>query len=533
MIALKKLPGIKILIFFSLIIAMAGCKKSEPKEPEPKKPEPQEPKPNEPTTTRSDLTRDSIFLYAKEVYLWNDALPTYQIFNPRKYTNFSDPVLNFEHELYDISQIKINTSTGKPYEYSEDGTAKYSYVDEISKHNPVAVIPAKKSAVDLDGNGYDFGMRLSLEGYSDDFRVVVQAVYPGSDAKQKGIERGDWFTVINGVTYGTVYNDAIGRALNDALFESSSLTLQLNKKSGSTQNITLARKSYSSSPVYKDSVYTFNSKKIGYMAYARFSNSTNSYAEFNRIFSRFSNAAVTDLIIDLRYNGGGYVSTAEYLINSIAPTSLNGSVMFVEHYNSMMQQKKATILAKQPILDGSDQLQYQNGRIVTYADVDFSTARQTTRFSKVGSLNGVNSIVFIVSENTASAAELVINSLKPYISNIKLVGTRTYGKPVGFFPIRIDKYDVYFSMFQTKNSAGQGDYFDGFVPDKMVGDDLTRDFGDLQEKCLKAAYAYLTTGAFPTVTSSVKTAGPKTLSEQGVIFVVREFKGMIENRSKF
>ena len=89
MIALKKLPGIKILIFFSLIIAMAGCKKSEPKEPEPKKPEPQEPKPNEPTTTRSDLTRDSIFHYAKEVYLWNDALPTYQIFNTRKYTKLS------------------------------------------------------------------------------------------------------------------------------------------------------------------------------------------------------------------------------------------------------------------------------------------------------------------------------------------------------------------------------------------------------------------------------------------------------------
>ncbi len=127
---------------------------------------------------------------------------------------------------------------------------------------------------------------------------------------------------------------------------------------------------------------------------------------------------VADLIIDLRYNGGGFVNTAEYLINLIAPPTVTGT-MFVEYYNKTMQDGKASILKNQPLLDENDQIQYSGGKIVTYADVDYSVTGNTIAFSKKGSLSTVANVVFLVSGNTASASELVINSLKPHL-NVKL-----------------------------------------------------------------------------------------------------------------
>jgi carboxyl-terminal processing protease len=282
------------------------------------------------------------------------------------------------------------------------------------------------------------------------------------------------------------------------------------------------------------------------LAYARFSTLTNSKADFDLAFSEFSTAGVTDLIIDLRYNGGGYVNTAQYLINQIAPASANGKVMFAEHYNGLMQANGATILANQPLLDANRKVQYQNGKMVTYADVNYSVAANTELFAKAGPLNNGNTIsnvVFIVSGNTASASELVINSLRPYM-NVKLVGTKTYGKPVGFFPITIEnKYEVYYSLFQTKNSLGQGDYFDGLVPNVPFTDiredldDPRNNFGDPQEYYTSVALNAIAPGAV--VSSSAKTmsiqgrsVAIESLRPMKTIVDGNDFMGMIETRHK-
>ena len=130
----------------------------------------------------------------------------------------------------------------------------------------------------------------------------------------------------------------------------------------------------------------------------------------------------------------------------------------------------------------------------------------------------------------------MINSLKPYL-DVKIVGKKSYGKPVGFFPIRIDKYDVYYSMFSTTNSLGQGNYFDGFPVDSEKADDVTRDFGNPQEISTSAALAYINTGLFTNSTSS------KTMSINGVsrtpesvmikdVFEPASFKGMIATPPK-
>ncbi|MBP8067771.1 MAG: hypothetical protein KAY27_04345 [Pedobacter sp.] len=528
---------LKQLIFLLTLfsIGFVSCKKKEVP-----------PTPTPPTTNRANLTRDSIFLYAKQVYLWSEALPTVEVFNPGKYTTASTDFLNYEQELIALSQYKINPATGRAYEYYLNGTdAKYSYISDIANKNPTAYIPEKKSAVDLEGNGNDFGIKLGAYGQDDigqAFALFITAVYQNSPADKAGVIRSDRIYKINDRTIGASYpND---QAFINTAFSGTTIKIEgvnyTNGLAGAAYTKTLTKAVYKSSPVFAKKVFTAGGKKIGYFSYARFSNlNANSKTDFDAAFAEFNTAGVTDLIIDLRYNGGGYVNTAQYLINQIAPSSASGKVMFAEHYNALMQANGAAILTNQPLLDANKKVQFQNGRMITYADINYSVASNTEFFAKTGPLNTGNTIsqvVFIVSGSTASASELVINSLKPFM-NVKIVGAKTFGKPVGFFPITIEnKYEVYYSLFQTKNSLGQGDYFDGMVPDVVdTFDDPRNNFGDANEHYTAVALNVIAPGA-------IVTSAPKTMSIQGKNVTVQslkplspivdgnEFVGMIETR---
>jgi carboxyl-terminal processing protease len=510
-----------------------------------------------PTTgSRAQLTQDSIFLYAKEVYLWNTSLPDYATFNPRQY---AQTAAGFDQELYTITQYSpVNTATGKPYEYplSTDAAAafdaKYSYIDDISTHTTLASTQDQRSSVDLEGVGNDFGLKLgaySVSATGNQYAIYIQAVYQGSPADLKGLTRGAVITKINGATYGTNYNNEY-QAINSAL-DGSSVTIAGILKDGITSfTYTLSKTAYSSSPIYSAKVLSVSGNKVGYLSYARFSSMANSQAGFDAAFANFAASGVSKLVIDLRYNGGGYVNTAEYLVNLIAPTSIaSTNVMFKERYNAMMQAGNVPIMANQPLYNADGTFQRtQSGRVATYADLAkdyFSEAKQVTYFNKKGPLQRVTDVVFIVTRNTASASELVINSLKPYI-NVKIVGTNSYGKPVGFFPISIEYkvdaatkketgYDVYYSMFQTTNSKGEGDYFNGFTPDLSVSsDDASHDFGDINENNLAKALSLIVPTPL-TTSSTMAIGGTRISSSTATARRLRdgaEFNGMIADRPR-
>lgn len=511
------------------LATLAACKKTKTT------PAPTPTTPTTPTTaSRADLTRDSMFLYAKEIYLWNTSLPTYETFNPRKYTTASTDLANYNAELFDISKYST------PYEYKTGSTSpKYSYIFDKANKNPTAVANAT-SSVDLEGNGNDLGIRFGFYGSDANFVTYVTAVYENSPADKAGFARGDLITKINGTAYSTNFSanyNAIVNAING-----TTITLEGVKNAGGNFNVSLTKAVFKSSPIYKSRIISAGAKKVGYLAYARFSNEANSVEALNTVFSNFATNGVTDLVIDLRYNGGGYVSTAEHLINLILPSTASG-VMFTEHYNATMQNGQAKILANQPLLDANNKPRYgSNGVMLNYfANIDYSVAGNTTRISKKGSLNNITNVVFIVSGNTASASELVINSLKPYMT-VKLVGQTTYGKPVGFFPITLEnKYDVYFSLFETKNAAGQGGYYDGLTPDisdfEVPSGTVMYDFGNVNDNYLKKALGILAPGI--TVTSQAKTSA--VIEQQFALptsTVINadlgkdEFKGMIETRFK-
>jgi len=340
-----------------------------------------------PTTgTRSQFTLDSIFLYAKQVYLWNEVLPGYAEFNPRqKYGAISSDITAFRKELFDISQLKINVATGSPYEL------------------PVYFENPKYSNLQLGRS------------------------IPGSIA-------------------------GIGKS-----------------------NTTVTSK-----------IIATGNTSVAYLALASFPSLNSSKAALDLAFAELAVANPKNIVIDLRSNGGGYLETAEYIANLIAPNSLNGKVMYSEVFNAAMQNGTVPILKHQPYLDANGKTTIYNGRNATMADVDYSVTGNTYTFSKKGNLQSIQSVYVIVSAKTASASEMLISCLKPYF-DVKLIGEKTYGKPVGFFGINIDQYSVYLSSFLIKNADGWSDYFTGMDPEVMVKGVDNPVLGDPDELCLNAA----------------------------------------------
>jgi carboxyl-terminal processing protease len=454
--------------------------------------------------SREDLTKDSIYLYAKETYLWSDVLPDYKTFMPRSTANVDSTVSK-------LTQYKLNPKYNLNDPYNRNKYLdKYSFIDEGG------------IATQLGGTGGDFGFSIFYNSEND---LRIKYVYESSPAALKGLKRGYQITKLNGRTDLSYNNQSNVNFVVDAILSGSSSTVMMTVKAldGTTQDITLTKGSYTINPVLYKNVYTAGSKKVGYLVFNSFT--TNASAKLDEAFQYFATNNVNELVVDLRYNGGGSVATAEDLINYITPAAQNGKVMYTTYYNQLLQSGKPTILQNQKVR--------YNGQLYSYDDIDYSVSGNVTNFSKKGSLN-VSRVYFIVTGSTASASELVINSLKPVV-DVKMIGRRTYGKPVGFFGIHIDKYDMYIPQFQTKNQADFGDYFDGFAVDKEDVDDVTKDFGNPAETLLSHALNFSASGVYSfgdgSVTSLSGLDGTKAdqLTEQ---MDRNEFKGMIPAKPK-
>jgi carboxyl-terminal processing protease len=486
------------------------------------------------TTSAIDLVRDSIFLYSKEDYFWNTQLPSYSSFNPRSYTSGAE-FASLQNEMDALSQYAINPATNKPYEYSmySPGSAKYSFIDDGTETGA------------LNGNKSDYGFDYGYEQVDENtVKIFILYVYPGSAAAAKGLTRGCEITAINGntsISYdGSGYGSGSGAHNNlvyDAIFNSTTLSMTVTKLNGTSATVSMSNVAYTVNPVLKDTVLDLGGgHKLGYMAFNTFTSPSNAQPKLDAAFKTFSSGAITDLVVDLRYNGGGDISTAEYLDNLIVPLGVT-STMYTTVYNANLTTGKDPLLKNQVYNDGQGQF--------TLADVIASDiANNTKKFAKAGSLN-VPRVFFMVGPNTASASELTINNLRALSQiDVQLVGDTTYGKPVGFYGLYIGNYIMYNPQFATVNSAGQGGYYAGMTPGTggykgyEIFDDYRFDFGDRNDPMLKHIINYITlsTYSMPTkVTQSLAASANQgyglrhaaTLNKKRVR---RTFNGMIFNR---
>lgn len=513
-INLRKLPGKAFNLALTLLILVSACKKNSTE------PDTTDDTDNIPPTsgTREELTKDSIYLYAKGTYFWNEVLPSYKDFNPRQYTSSDEAVLNA------FTGLKINPTTGQPID-------KYSFLDDGTL------------ADELGGSGGDFGFSVFFNSQED---LRIKYVYANSPAGRAGLKRGYRITKINNSTNINSDSDASLDFIVDAVFGSESVTMTVLKPDNSSQEVTINTGFYSINPVLYSNVYTVGSKKVGYFVFNSFT--TNAAERINTLFSDFAAAGVTEVIIDLRYNGGGSVATADTLVDYMAPASQAGNTMYTTYWTKTMQNGQADVLKNQPYYNSEGQLdpdtRGHNGKFLTYFDFNYSPENNIEKFQKAGTAN-ITRAYFLVTGSTASASELVINNLKP-VMDVKLIGRKTYGKPVGFFELVINRDNatgygrpsMYIPQFQTKNSQNEGDYFDGIPVDREEIDDVTKEFGDPTERYLALALNYVQTGAFAVSNKIPKLASTKPLLSKTQADHITthldegKFKGMIETPRK-
>lgn len=512
------------LAILSAVVVFSSCKKSKTPTPDDTNIGPSK------TGTTLDLIRDSIFLYAKEAYYWNDGLPDYATFKPRTFTG-TDDISALQKEVDAISQYKINPNTGKPYEYysASPGEAKYSFIDDGTVSS------------ELNGINGDFGFAPI---YNDNNDLRVRYVYPNSPADLAGMKRGYQITSINGRTALTYDgNGGSGTNLNfviNAYANSNTITMVLKKPDATNITVTLNVATYTINPVIVHKVIDQGGgKKVGYIVFNSFTSQANAKPKIDEAFAEFSAQGITDLVVDLRYNGGGYVSTAEYLSNLIAPASKSGTLMYSSYFNSILTSGKASILKNQVRKDPD------TGEIYNYSQFDYSVSGNAVNFTKTGipySLN-LSHVFFIITGSTASASELTINNLRP-IMDVKFIGTTSYGKPVGFFDIDINKYQMYIPEFETKNSLAQGGYYAGMTPGTTDYpgirdfDDVTKDFGDPTEGLFAHALNYVKTGTFTVAGQVIQSTNGKTrvmsldqTHDAGIQMDGNNFRGMVFNKS--
>ncbi|MGI8634310.1 MAG: S41 family peptidase, partial [Segetibacter sp.] len=281
-----------------------------------------------------------------------------------------------------------------------------------------------------------------------------------------------------------IYNQSSIDLLNQTFFGTgNSAIFEFVKADGTTVTVKLTKTSFTSNAVLHRSVIDLGGKKVGYFVLKQFF-AAPTVTELNTVFSYFKSEGINELVVDLRYNPGGSTSTQDVLANLIEPAAANNQVMYKYIFNSNLQQGKFPLLQKK----------------AGYGSTSFSEANNTQKFSNAGTLN-LSRVFFIVTHNTASASELLINNLKPYM-NVKLIGDTTYGKPVGFFPVDIFNYSIYPISFKTVNSAGNADYYKGFAPDKAAPDGVNKSWGDITDPSLAVALKYINTGAFRSAESN-------------------------------
>lgn len=329
---------------------------------------------------------------------------------------------------------------------------------------------AEENAYYEQGASAGFGMRLAYD-YSV---ITVLETYENSPAAAAGIVRGDRITAIgNGGSLRTVLSltsSGGGQALVDALGPDTvgtTRTLRISSQSGAVRELSLTKADFALDPVsdlYGVNIFTEGSRRIGYLNLRTFI--VTAEPDLRAAFARFKAQGVTELIIDLRYNGGGLISTAQVLGNLLAADK-----------------------AGQPF-----------GRI-TYRQSK-SAENESFSFQPPAEAIAATRIAFLTTRSTASASELVINAMVPYLGrNMAIVGTDTYGKPVG--QIALDNPGCGDRLravaLRTENSAGVGDYYNGLARHVSVSchapDIPSIPLGDTYDTHVTAALSFLRGGS--------------------------------------
>ncbi len=407
----------------------------------------------------------------RDVYYWADKIPA----NP---DSTLDPESFFYSLLYDYNN-KANPERDR-----------FSWIQENVDELKSSLSGEEKTT------GLEVKYYLRSQGSTD---VIMQVLYvlPGSPAAKAGLKRGDIITSVNGQKLTT--GNYASLSTEPTTFNYGLATVESGKIVDTQLVKTTTAAVFQQNPVLLDSIYTIGSKKIGYLVYNQFIPGPNGSAtpvydqKLEQIFSKFKAQGVNELVLDLRYNPGGYVSSSVKLASMIGKGINTTKTYYRMEYNK-------NIMAAFNRAGQSDRL--------------------ITRFDSKPQSIGANllRLYVLTSGGTASASELIINGLRPFMPVIT-IGETTYGKNVGSETIEDETGKIKWGMqpivFKSFNALNQSDYSTGFVPTIEKAEPLQiKPLGDVEETYLATALAQITGNSarlsaergpkLPTIGSSVE-----------------------------
>jgi C-terminal processing protease CtpA/Prc len=304
---------------------------------------------------------------------------------------------------------------------------------------------------------------------------AVAMVEPGSPADVAGLRRGDTLQAVDGVDFQDTTTAGVA-ALNAGLSPAAAGDSHkfVLARAGTSLPVTLTAAKLALAPVQNFKLLQTVGGTTGYVQF----HDHNAVAESQLAdaFSRFKDARVSDLVLDMRYNGGGYVVLAAELAYMIAgPEATQGKVFEQMQLNDKQKVQPPQLFA------------------ATAAGLSPARMKRGTALPALG----LKRVTILTTPGTCSASESVINGLRGADIAVTLIGGETCGKPYAFTPTP-NCGTTYFSIeMQGTNNKGFGDYADGFQPTCNVSDDLTHEMGDTSEAMLAAALSYRAHGVCP------------------------------------
>ena len=367
-------------------------------------------------------------------------------------------------------------------------------------------------------NGVEFGLAYACQDCNE-IVGYVQYILEDSDASNKNIKRGDYFTGVNGITLtvGNYRNLLFGDELSYTLNMADSIdgNLVLNGI-----NVELTKEeNFETNPIQISKTIDTNSGKIGYLMYNQFV--ADKSPQLNEVFGNFKSEGIIDLVVDLRYNGGGSVANCIELASMITG-QFNGEIFAKEKWNS---------------------------KLTTYFEERYGAERLIERFVDVlsdgESINSLslNRVFILTTSSSASASELLINSLSAYIDVVH-IGEKTVGKNVGSITVYdyIDNdgnknpdhtYAMQPIVLKIANKDDFAEYTDGLEPNTAIDEEIKNlgILGDPSEPLLATAISILSgTGKVTPYRSSSKNlriGNPIVLKRQGMHLdkMIHSFQG--------
>ena len=400
----------KILIVpFIILILFSSCKKEVPVKDE----------------VTPAMARDSLYNLMNDWYYWYNLMPIVTK------EDYDDPYKLMEAMRY------------KPLD-------RWSFVADYDEFN-----------AEMNGEFVGHGFRIGLD---DAGKARIAMIYSKSPLhKDYGVSRGWIVKEINdkeiapvlisgdGAAYANIIGPPTAGINNKFLFQ--------NPDNGEDVTIYSQKTTFTINTVLLYDTLHLSTGITGHLVFESFI--TPSVKELSTAFAFFKQNNIKDLILDLRYNSGGYLYIAQTLASYIAGDAKSGTVFSKLQYNDKNQKEN-----------------------ITYNFTTTSFPLNLTR------------LVVISTRSTASASEAVMNGLTGADINVVSIGDLTNGKPTGMNGKDVgNKYYFWPVTFKMVNAKNQGDFYDGIAPAKLVPDDITHDFDNRNELCLKEAIHYLETGS--------------------------------------